>query len=301
MLRTVPHLALSPRATPPPERLVRVPRPLPPAGRLLALTRAGVWVLFVLAAANGLFLYLLPAQADTHYAWSIKPPVSAAFIGAGFLAGTLATALVLFATRRWRSLQTLPPALWVLATSLALATIIHHDRFKFGYPPTWVWALVYAGVPFAVPVLVYRQRRTAESRPAADPRLHLVRVLSAIAGGVLAVGAIALYAAPVALGRHWPWVLTPLLARVVASWYALFAAMLISCAIGLRHASEALIPYATLAAWCVLLLALPWLHPGDVARSGSDFWIWMAGMVVLLALAGFALSRALPAARRARL
>ena len=278
-----------------------MPRSLPPAGRLLALTRAGVWVLFVLAAANGLFLYLFAGRADTDYAWSIKPPVSAAFIGAGFLAGTLATALVLFGTRRWRSLQTLPPALWVLATTLLAATIIHHDRFKFGYPPTWVWAFVYAGVPIAVPILVYRQRRTAESRPAADPKLRAVRILSAVTGGVLAVGAIALYAAPAKLGQHWPWMLTPLLGRVVAAWYALFATMLISCAAGLRHASEAFIPYATLAAWCLLLLALPWLYPADVARSGSAFWIWTAGMVVLLALAGFALSRAWPAARRSRL
>jgi hypothetical protein len=268
---------------------------------VLPLTRLGVWVLFVLAAANGLFLYLFAGRADTDYAWSIKPPVSAAFIGAGFLAGTLATALVLFGTRRWRSLQTLPPALWVLATALAAATVIHHDRFKFDYAPTWVWALVYAGVPFAVPVLVHRQRRTAESRPAADPKLRSIRILSAVIGGVLAVGAIALYAAPAELGKHWPWMLTPLLGRVVASWYALFATMLISCAVGLRHASEALIPYATLAAWSVLLLALPLLHPADVARSGSAFWIWTAGMVVLLALAGFALSRALPAARRSRL
>ena len=94
---------------------------------------------------------------------------------------------------------------------------------------------------------------------------------------------------------------TPLLARVVASWYALIATMLISCAIGMRHASEAFIPYATLAAWSLLLLALPWLHPDDVARSGSAYWIWTAGMVVLLALAGLALSRALPAVRRSRL
>ena len=64
-------------------------------GRVLSLTRAGIWVLLVLAAANGLFLYFVPAQAETDYAWSIKPPVNAAFIGAGFLAGTLATGLVL--------------------------------------------------------------------------------------------------------------------------------------------------------------------------------------------------------------
>jgi hypothetical protein len=278
-----------------------VPRALPPAGRLLALTRAGIWVLFVLALANGLFLYLAPSQAAVHYAWSIKPPVSAAFIGAGFLAGSVVTALVLFATKRWRSLQTLPPALWVLATSLLVATIVHHAKFKFGYPPTWLWLIVYAGVPLAVPVLVYRQRRTAESRPATDPALRPTRVLSAIFGVLLLAGATALYAAPVAVGKHWPWLLTPLLGRVVAAWYALFGTMLVSCAIGLRHASEAVLPYVTLAAWCLLLLALPLLYSADVHTGTTAFWLWTAGMVVLLALALHALSRALPAARRSRL
>jgi hypothetical protein len=278
-----------------------VPRPLPPAGRLLALTRAGIWVLFVLALANGLFLYLAPSQAEAHYAWSIKPPVSAAFIGAGFLAGSLVTGLVLGATRRWRSLQTLPIALWVLATSLLVATIIHHGKFKFDYPPTWLWVVVYAGVPLAVPILVYRQRRAAESRPAADPALRVTKLLSAVIGVLVIAGSVALYVAPVAVGRHWPWLLTPLLGRVVAAWYALFGTMLVSCAVGLRHASEAVLPYVTLAAWCLLLLALPLLHPADVHTGTTAFWLWTAGMVVLLALALHALSRALPAARRSRL
>ncbi len=284
-----------------PERLAFVPRPLPPAGRVLALTRAGIWILFALALANGAFLYLLPSRALTDYAWPIKPPVSAAFIGAGFLAGTLATGLVLWLARRWRTFQTLPPALWVLATSLLAATIVHHEKFKFGYPPTWVWVFVYAAVPLAVPVLVYRQSRAAESRPAADRGLRAVRVLSAVLGALVLAGAVALYAAPVALGKHWPWLLTPLLGRVVAAWYALFGTMLLSCAAGLRHASEALIPYATLAAWCVLLLALPLLHPADVATGDTAFALWVALMVALLALSGFALSRALPAAQRSRL
>ena len=113
-----------------------------------------MWVLFVLAAANGAFLYFLPGHAQTDYAWSIKPPVNAAFIGAGFLAGTLATGLVLFATT--------PLALVLDAAAGAVgagddaARGDDHPprRFKFDYPPTWVWAFVYAGVPFAVPVLV---------------------------------------------------------------------------------------------------------------------------------------------------
>ena len=162
----------------------------------------------MLALANGVFLYLLPGEADTRYAWSIKPPVNAAFIGAGFLAGTLATGLVLFAAGRWRSLSRLPPALWVLATSLFAATLIHHDRFKFDYPPTWLWVVVYAGVPFAVPVLVYLQYRDREPTPgrrpaderrpravggdrdrAADRRDRALRLAHRFAGPPLAVAA----------------------------------------------------------------------------------------------------------------
>ena len=257
---------------------------------MLALTRAGIWVLLVLAALNGLFLYFLPGRADTDYAWAIQPPVNAAFIGAGFLAGTVATGLVLATATRWRTFSTLPPALWVLATTLLAATIIHEDRFKWDYPPTWVWALVYAGVPLAVPFLVARQRRAADAEPPADPRLRSVRVLSAIVGAVLIVGAAALFVAPVDLGERWPWPLTPLLARAVAAWYALFGTMLLSCAIWLRGPAEALIPYATLAVWSLLLLALPVLHPDDVSGAG----LWIAGMLVLLALALFALRVAWP-------
>ena len=266
-------------------------------GRILASTRIGVWILFVIALANGAFLYVVPGSAETDYAWSILPGVNAAFIGAGFLAGTLATGLVLFAATRWRSLHTLPPALWVLATLLLIATLVHDDRFKWDYGPTWVWLVVYAGVPFAVPVLVLLQQRVAEPEPPTDPALRPVRALSTVCGAVLVVGAAALYLAPVEVGEEWPWALTPLLGRAVASWYAMVGTMLLASAIGMRRATEAVIPYGTLAAWCLLLLALPLLHPDDVDTGGSSFAIWLAGMLVLLALAVLALARSLPRLR----
>jgi hypothetical protein len=264
--------------------------PVRTEGTVQSLTRAGIWVLLVLAALNGLFLYFAPGRADTDYAWSILPAVNAAFIGAGFLAGTVATGLVLAMASRWRTFSTLPIALWVLAATLLAATIIHEDRFKWDYVPTWVWAIVYAGVPLAVPFLVARQRRAADPEPEADPRLRPLRAISAVAGAVLLVGAVALYVAPVDLGEDWPWPLTPLLGRAVAAWYALFGTMLLSCAFGLRRPAEALIPYATLASWCVLLLLLPVLHPDDVSGAG----LWIALMVALLALALYGLRIALP-------
>ena len=266
-------------------------------GRILGSTRVGVWVLFVLALANGVFLYFLPGRSDTDYAWAIKPAVNGAFIGAGFLAGTLATGLVLFATTRWRSLQTLPPALWVLATTLLIATLIHTDRFKWDYPPTWAWLVVYAGVPFVLPVLVMRQRAVAEPEPPADPGLRVVRVLSAVLGAVLVVGATALFVAPVDVGERWPWPLTPLLGRAVAAWYAMVGTMLLSCAWQMRRATEAVIPYGTLAAWCLLLLALPLLNADDVDTGGGEFVAWLVLMFALLALAGLALARSLPRLR----
>jgi hypothetical protein len=61
------------------------------------------------------------------------------------------------------------------------------------------------------------------------------------------------------------------------------------------------LPYVTLAAWCLLLLALPLLYHDDFRTGSAAFWLWTALMVVLLGLAGHALSRALPAARRSRL
>jgi hypothetical protein len=266
-------------------------------GGILRATRVGVWVLFILALANGVFLYFLPGSAETDYAWSIVPPINGAFIGAGFLAGTLATGLVLFAATRWRSLETLPPALWVLATALLVATLIHNDRFKFDYAPTWLWVVVYAGVPFVLPVLVVRQRRAAEPEPPADRRLALVRGLSAVCGALLLVGAAALYIAPVEVGEHWPWALTPLLGRAVASWYAMVGTMLVACAWGLRRSTEAVIPYSTLAAWCLLLLALPVLHSDDVDTDGSAFVAWVIVMFLLLGLALLALAESLPRLR----
>ena len=43
----------------------------------------------------------------------------------GFLAGKLATGLVPATATCWRAFSTLPPALWVLASTLLAATIIH--------------------------------------------------------------------------------------------------------------------------------------------------------------------------------
>ncbi len=261
-------------------------------GEIQRSTRVAVGFLLGLAILNAGFLYFLPARAATGYAWAIRPPISAAFLGAGYLAGVVATALTVFAARRWRSIQPLAFALLTLSIGLLAATLLHTGRFRWGYPPTWVWIAVYALAPVGVVILARRQRANTIRPATADPRLRLLRGLSLTCGALMLAGAVALFAFPADLGRHWPWPLTTLLAQAIAAWIAMIAAALLWCAYDLRRADEALIPYATLGAWCLALLALPGLHAGQVTRTGAPLTIYVGALIALLALAGLGVARA---------
>jgi len=300
MLVSNAAVVAAPRMSPLRERRRHGPLDPSPA-RVQLLSRAGVVVLFLLAVANGAFLYLLPAQAEAHYAWAIAPPINAAFMGAGYLAGTVATALVVFATRSWRSLRMLPLPLIVLSVGLLAATLVHADRFRWDYPMTWLWTGVYAAVPFGVAALWFRQERAAPAPPPADPCLRGVRLVSAALGGLVVAGSVALFVAPGALGELWPWPLTDLLARTVASWYALIGTSLLVCGWSLRRPVEAVIPYATLLAWSLLLLLLPLVHAGDAAGGTVELGVWLAAQCALAALATLALAVALRRAGEERL
>lgn len=263
-----------------------------PAGAMLRRTRAGIGVLLVLAILNAGFLYFLPARAATGYAWAIRPPISAAFLGAGYLAGVVATALAVFTARRWRSIQPLAVALVTLSVGLLVATLLHTDRFRWGYPPTWVWTVVYAFAPIGVVILARRQRANTIRPATADARLRLLRGASLVVGAVMMAGAIALFAFPADLGRHWPWPLTTLLAQAIAAWIAMIAAALLWCAYDLRRSHEALIPYATLGVWSLALLALPALHAGQITRTGAPLLIYIGALIVLGGLATLGVTRA---------
>jgi hypothetical protein len=261
-------------------------------GRLRRSTRGAVAGLLVLAILNAGFLYALPGMADTDYAWPIQPAAAAAFLGAGYLAGIVATALVVFVAQRWRSIQPLAVALFVLSVGLLAATLLHADRFEWEYAPAWTWTAVYAGAPIGVVILSLRQRAVTLRPQLSDPRLNRLRAASLFAGALLMAYAVALFAFPTDLGADWPWATTPLLAQADASWLAMIAASLLWCAYDLRRVAEAFIPYATLGAWSLALLTLPALHAGDITRTGAPLLLYLGALTALLALAGVGVTRA---------
>lgn len=141
---------------------------------VLPLVRRSVWALLILAGANGAYLYFFPSQAKAQYAWPVVPPATAAFMGAGYLAGLVAAYLAIFRARYWRSIYPLTPAFIGLSVLLLAATLIHADRFRWNFAPTWVWTAVYAAIPVVDAHRSHQPRAwrlvCAQRRDAADRR-----------------------------------------------------------------------------------------------------------------------------------
>lgn len=258
---------------------------------MLPLVRGGIAVLLALAIANGVFLYFFPSRAEPDYAWAIALPVSAAFLGAGYLAGTVATGFGVFAARYWRSVRLIVPAFCVLGLALFAATMIDADQFRWDYAPTWGWTLVYASLPVMLAFAWIRQERLASPGPQRDARLAAIWPLSRALGAILAFLGIALFVAPDALLERWPWDITPLLARVFGGWYLLAACILLFSPLSVRRAHEIPLAYATIAAWCLLILILPLLYSDTVRSDETGFWALIALHLVVLGGCGFAIVR----------
>jgi len=249
-----------------------------------------------LAVGAFLLLFVLSNQTEDSFSWTIEPPLTAAFLGASYLA-----ALLLFVwTARfgdWRSAQAALVPVSVIAILLLVATIVHEDRFHhdvFG----WFWKAAYLVAPIAIAVAVAHQLRvTARERQVPDhPRAPLpatVRAALVVQGSVmLAVGAY-LFAAPGSADDLWPWALTPLTARVIGAFVAGFGASALHAVIAndLRSFEGAALAYSALGVLQLIALAL---HATDLTGGDGDTWLYVI-FLVSVAAAGFA---GLRAARR---
>jgi hypothetical protein len=177
----------------------------------------------VLAAIAGVLLFPLAGETDDFFSWTIEPPLSAAFMGAAYWA-----ALVLLAwaarQRTWAVARTAMPAVATIAALLLAATLIHIDKFDFDSLFGWFWMVVYSLVtPLLAWSLVRQLSLAAPVERGLDPLPGAVRVILAIVALVFAGFGVALFAWPVDAASAWPWPLTPLTARAIASFLIGFA------------------------------------------------------------------------------
>jgi hypothetical protein len=193
----------------------------------------GVFVVLTALATNQLFV--LSAHTDEWFAWTIRPPLTAAFLGGGYGAGCVLVLLGLRATA-WAQARVAVLVVAVFATLTLIATLLHLDKFHFGRPglvppfAAWFWLAVYVVVPVALTVVAVRQQRApGHDRSRRNLTPPWLAAAFAVQGfGMLAVGA-ALFVAPGTAGPLWPWPLTPLTARVVAAWLVAFGVAAVLC------------------------------------------------------------------------
>lgn len=252
---------------------------------IMPITRLVAAAVLPLLLAAFLILYVWPETTGRLFAWEIASPLTAAWMGAGYLGGAYFFARVL-TERRWHRVGGgfLPIAAFTAA--MLLATLLHWDTFDPAHWPFRVWLALYLVTPVLVPALWVINRRRDDGAPEAGDRIVptlLGRVLFGV-GLLMATGALFLLLAPAAAAKVWPWPLTPLTARVLAGWLALLAVGMVTISRE-RRWSAWRVPLHTVLIWQGLLL-LAFALRGDAFGPGGRLnWFTVFSWAGFLALA----------------
>jgi hypothetical protein len=268
-------------------------RPTTPGVRAGLLAIAGVIVLL------GLSLFVFPGETDTLFAWTIQPPLTAAFLGASYWAATT-LALACAAEREWVCARAFAPPYLIAGVVLLVVTLVHIDKFHMDDITGWAWLALYAIFPPAMVVLLLRQLRV----PGPDPEKRapiptgVLAVFAAQATMMVALGT-ALILAPVDAGSLWPWELTPLTGRS-AGVFVLAQGALILTVCRERdwgRVRPAMLQYVLLG---VLHLVAVARFSDSLDWDGAEAWLYLGFMVSVLVMGVLGVLRVVGAVREGR-
>jgi len=256
--------------------------------RILPLTR-GVAILVVpfLLVAFGL-LYVQPGRAAELFAWPIKPQLTAMLLASAYLGGVVFFSTLLV-SRAWHRIALGVPPVATFASLLLVTTLIHRDLFSFDRVAGWTWTLIYVlAPPLVVAAWLLNRRRDPGRRPS-DALVPPIVARGMVVVGVVAIGcAVLLYAVPDLFIGTWPWRMTPLSARVIASMLCLPGVLAIGIAID-RRRSAIRSPLVAQAVAIVAMLGAMWTRQADLTGpAASVAFMWfvvggsLAGTVALL-------------------
>jgi hypothetical protein len=258
------------------------------AGMRWMLLAAGVLVFLA-----GVPLFIGTEQTDRYFAWTVRPPITAAFLGAAYWASCV---LELGAAREatWVRARVAVPAVLIFTCLTLIVTLINLDRFHFfsSLPiarlVTWAWLAIYVAVPLMLGVLLVRQIRV----PGADPPRTArppgwMRATGWLQAAVLLIAGSLLLSNPGVASWMWPWMLTALTGRATGAW-------LIGLGVGVLHAGiendldRARVGFATFVAMGVLqLIALARYHEALLwARPVTWIYVLVVLSVLGMGLAG---------------
>lgn len=239
-----------------------------------------------------LTMYVWAEDTDRAFAWTIEPPVSAAFLGGGYASGFLLIALTT-RERTWANARIALVTVTLFVWLTTVATLLHLDLLHFnvdGSPgfsqfSAWLWFAVYIVVPVWMAVTLVVQPRAPGTEPL---RLHpLPGQMTAIlvAQGIVMLGAgVSLMAAPQWVTDWWPWVVAPFAGRATGAWLIALGTAAMMAAIAERDFAR-----LRAASWTYLAFAL--LQAGALARFPDEVrwelvatWAWTALLASMAAV-----------------
>jgi len=192
--------------------------PIAPAMRVFLI---GATALVALAAFP---LFFLSEQTDQFFAWTIQPPISAAFLGSGYWAVTLAVGLAL-REHEWARIRIGAATVVTGVVFILIATLLHLDRFHLSstiftaLAEAWAWLVLYIILIPALIIALSQQRRMPgvdAPRQSTLPRwLQIAMLAQSLIMLLLGLG---LFILPAQVAPIWAWQLTPLVSRMIGSW-----------------------------------------------------------------------------------
>ncbi|MEA2478955.1 MAG: hypothetical protein QOJ07_877 [Thermoleophilaceae bacterium] len=193
--------------------------------RMLPAAHWAAFAVFVILVPAVIALWGAPHRTHDLWSWTIMPDLTPIFLGAGYGAGAYFFWQT-FRAKRWHPSSAGVFSAGAFAAAMLAATLIHWQKFNHGDAPTlaaiafYAWVSVYIASPFVVLAVWYLNHRidprTPEPGETVLPRSVLLgaRLFGAVA---IAAGAV-FFISPKTAIDVWPWLLTPLTARVLASF-----------------------------------------------------------------------------------
>src|SRR5205809_2404019 len=201
----------------------------PPNDRIYGFTKFVAALLGAVVLYAFIVLYFFPTQTKQLFAWPIAPPMTAMFIGASYVNGLIFFAAVLVG-KTWHRVWAPHIGVFVFATLLLIATILHWDRFTHGHPVFYVWVFIYIVAPILTLWALFTNSREDQHLP--DERDAVVpstlRVIWLIPGILFLIAALYAFVKPTWLIPLWPWKATPLTMRVMMGFYSMLGVAVIT-------------------------------------------------------------------------
>lgn len=194
--------------------------------RIPVPVRALIVVVAAILAVAGLLLTVWPGKTEALWAWPMEPELTSLAVGGGYLAGAVLFVRAAFESR-WHRVALVFPVATVLTVGLLLATLLHWEAFSHGHVSFWTWLVVYLVTPVLLPaVWLALRRRDPGVPPSGTPTVPwVVRWLLGAVGIVQLSVAVVFFVRPEVAIEVWPWTLSPLTARTLASFLGFIGAM----------------------------------------------------------------------------